>query len=83
MTRGIGPCELLPRAQTRARVGNRVVWIQSLLLQIQQMDGPGVAIAVIFGRQQIAVGGGRIDTGENRLGGSGANRVVETVTVSG
>ena len=68
MTRGIGPGEFLAGAQTRAGVGNRVIGLQFARLKIQQMDGPGVAIAVVFGRQQITVGGGRIDAGENRLG---------------
>jgi hypothetical protein len=67
VTRGIGPGELLAGAQARAGVGNRVIGIQSPRLQVQQMNGPGVAIAVVFGRQQITVGGGRIDAGENRL----------------
>ena len=67
MTRGIGPCELLARAQTRAGVGNRVIGLQSLRLKIQQMDGPGVAVAMVFGGQQIAVRGGGIDTREHGL----------------
>ena len=52
MTPGIGPCEVLAGAQTRAGVGNRVIGLQSARLQVEQMDGPGVAIAVVFGRQQ-------------------------------
>jgi hypothetical protein len=49
MTRGIGPCELLARAQTRAGVGDRVIGIQPPRLQVEQMDRPGVAVAVVFG----------------------------------
>ena len=35
--RGIVPCELLTRAQTRAGVGNRVIGIQPPRLQVEQM----------------------------------------------
>ena len=49
MTRGIGPCEVLARAQTRAGVGDRVIGIQPLRLQVEQMDRPDVAVAVVFG----------------------------------
>jgi hypothetical protein len=67
MTRGIGPCEFLARAQTRAGVGNRVIGIQPPCLQVEQMDRPGVAVAMVFGGRQIAVRGGGIDTREHGL----------------
>jgi hypothetical protein len=67
MTRGIRSGELLAGAQTRACVGNRVIGLQSARLKVQQMDGPGVAIAMRFGGQQIAIGGGGVDAGEHGL----------------
>jgi len=67
MTRSSGPGECLARAQTRAGVGNRVIGIQPPHLQVEQMDRPGVAVAVVFGGRQIAVRGGGIDTGEHGL----------------
>ncbi|MFL9937401.1 hypothetical protein P0D88_52945 [Paraburkholderia sp. RL18-103-BIB-C] len=49
VTRRIGPGRFLAGTQPGAGVGNRVIGSQSLRLQIQQMDGPGIAIALSFG----------------------------------
>lgn len=67
VARRVGPRGFLARAQTGAGVGNRVVGIQSLRLQIERVDGPGVAIAMRFGSEQVAVGRSDIDAGENGL----------------
>ena len=38
-------------------------------MQLQQADAPGVAVAVLFLAQQVAVGGGDIDADQHRLAG--------------
>ncbi|MGF6971648.1 hypothetical protein QFZ94_000075 [Paraburkholderia sp. JPY465] len=68
VTRRIGPGHFLPGTQTGSRIGDRVLRIEALCLQVQQMDGPGVAVAMGFGGEQIAIGRGDIDTGEHGLG---------------
>ena len=67
MTRRIGPRCFLARPQTGAGVGNRVAGIQSLRVQVKQMDGPGITIAMRFGCQQIAVSREDIHAGEHGL----------------
>jgi hypothetical protein len=64
----VAPGRLLSCAQTLARIGDRMVGIQSLLCSVEQMNAPGVGVAM-FGRgKQIAVGRSGVDTGEHRLG---------------
>src|ERR1700679_3597020 len=67
VTRRIGPGHFLPGTQTGSRIGNRVLGIKSLCLQVQQMDGPGIAVAMRFGSEQIAIGRDNIDAGEYGL----------------
>ncbi len=67
VARRVGPRGFLARAHTSAGVGNRVVGIQSLRLQIEQVGGPGVTIAMRFGGEQVAVGRSDIDAGEDGL----------------
>jgi hypothetical protein len=67
VTRRIGPGGFLAGTQPGAGVSNRVIGSQSLRLQIQQMDGPGIAIALSFGGEQVAVGRSDVDAGKHRL----------------
>ena len=55
MARGAGQGNLLAKPRALARIGNRVVGVQSLRLGVQQMHTPGVAVAVRFTRQHVAI----------------------------
>jgi len=55
MTRHIGPRQSLPGSQSRARIRDNPVGMESLLFQIQQVNSPGNGISVILTGQEIAV----------------------------
>jgi len=57
----------LPGAQSCPLISNHVVGIESLITGVQQMDSPGVGVAVILCGEQIAVGRVGIDTGQDGL----------------
>src|SRR5450830_213678 len=54
-------------AQSCPLVSYRIVGIEALVTGVQQMDGPGVGVAVTLGGEQIAVGRVGIDTGQDGL----------------
>ncbi|OXJ06570.1 hypothetical protein [Burkholderia sp. AU6039] len=60
------PGSPLPGAQALARIGNRVLGCEPLLLGIEQAHAPRVTIAVVLGGQQVTVGRIRIDAGQHR-----------------
>ena len=64
----VAPGGLLSGAQPLARVGDRVLGIQTLQRSVEQMNTPGIGIAMFGGGKQIAVGRPGVDTGENGLG---------------
>jgi len=57
----------LPGAQSCPLVSYRIVGIEALVTAIQQMDSPGIGVAVILCGDQIAVGQVGIDTGQDGL----------------
>ena len=67
VTRRIGPGSPLPRAQASTRVGNGVLGNQPLFPQIEQVNGPGVAVTVCFRSLKTAVGRADIDADEHEL----------------
>ncbi len=56
-----------PPVQSRALVSEQVVRVEALVTSVQQMDGPGIGIAVLCGSEKIAVGGVGINAHQNRL----------------
>lgn len=64
----VAPGGLLSGAQPLARIGDRAVGIQTLQRSVEQMNSPGVGIAMFDCGKQIAVGQPGVDTGEHGLG---------------
>jgi hypothetical protein len=60
------PGGLLPGAQALPRIGNRIVRLQPLPGGVKQMHAPGVGVAMVRCRQQIAVSRLGIDPGQHR-----------------
>ena len=67
MTGLVTPGGLLSGAQSLARVGDGVIGIQTLLESIEQMNSPGVGVAMFNCGKQIAVARPGVDTGEHGL----------------
>ena len=67
MARRTGQGNLLAQTRALPRVGSRVVGAQSLRLGVQQMHPPGVAVAVRFTRQHVAIRRRSVHAGQYRL----------------
>ena len=67
MARRTGQGNLLAKPRALSCIGNRVVGHQSLRLGVQQMHTPGVAVAVRFTRQHVAIRRRGVHAGQYRL----------------
>ena len=62
-----GQGALLARANAGAEIGDRGRGSEAAVLAFEQTQGPGVAIALVFGAEQEAVGGTDVGADENGL----------------
>ena len=67
MARRVGPSGLLPGAQTLPGIGDRMIGLQPLLSDVEQMHTPGVGVTMILRGQKIAVSRRGTDASQNRL----------------
>jgi hypothetical protein len=64
--RPIAPRGLLPGAQALPGIGDRAVGLQLPCAGIEQIHAPGVRVAMLRGREKIAIHRRGIDAGQNR-----------------
>lgn len=64
----VAPGRLLPGAQSLPRIGNRVVGIQTLQRSVEQMNAPGVGIAMFDRTKQVTIGRPGVDASQYMLG---------------
>lgn len=64
--RRVGKGQVAARAQSGAEVGDEGVGVEAALVQFEESDAPGGAVAMIFLAEQEAVGGRSIDADEDR-----------------
>ena len=65
--RRVGKGQVAARAQSGAEVGDEGLGVEAALVQFEEADAPGDAVAMIFLAEQEAVGGRGIDADEDRL----------------
>jgi len=75
-TRDAGHGQFLARADAGAEIGDGGLGSKAALLQLEQADGPGVGIAVVFAAEQKAVGGS--DVGAHQHGLAILEDLIET-----
>src|SRR5437879_12943737 len=78
-TRDAGHGQFLARADAGAEIGDGGVGSKAALLQLEQADGPGGGIAVVFAAEQKAVGGS--DVGAHQHGLAVLEALIETSDV--
>jgi hypothetical protein len=63
----VAPGGVLPGTQALPGVGDRIIRLQPLLGDVEQMHAPGIGVAVFLRGQKVAVSRFGADTGQNRL----------------
>jgi hypothetical protein len=64
----VAPCDFLPGTQTLPGICDRIIRLQPLLGDVEQMHAPRIGIAMLGRSQEIAVARCGIDAGQHRHG---------------